>query len=59
MWLGVACEITEGKYIYLFEGMRSQTTTREAVGRSRKIQVEDDLELMVIQMEQRMSFSNK
>lgn len=35
-WPGVACEITDGKYIYLFEGMRPQPLTREAAGSNKQ-----------------------
>jgi len=50
-WPGFVCEITEGKYRYLFEGMRLQPQIREATGSNKKQQAEDDLEPMVLQME--------
>jgi len=35
-WPGVACEITKGKYRYLFEGLRPQSQAGEAGESNRK-----------------------
>jgi len=49
-WPRVVCEITEGRYKYLFEGMKPQLSSGEAPGRTKKRVVEDELQPMFSQM---------
>lgn len=46
-WPGVACDIKEVWYKYLFGGMLPQPQTRDMVEGSRKSAAEQDLEMMV------------
>lgn len=53
-WSGVAYDITEEKYRYLFCGLKPQSQAREEGESSRKRPVEEDIHPMVLQMEQQM-----
>ena len=54
-WPGVVCEITEGRYTYLFVGMQPQPSIGEVTMSSMKREVEDELAPMFTQMEKHMS----
>jgi len=53
-WSGVACEITGGKYTYMFRALKQQAQGGDVAKSSRKWLADDQIQPMVHKMEEKM-----